>query len=109
MLPDGLRHLRRFAGSGGIVAAHDALDGRELDDGIRDQVGLAQLRGAHQVGGVGLGQLRVGGKRAGQLHQALGLLLHRAQRLLEHHLVQLVHVELQRVLQVFLVEELRVV
>ena len=55
---------------------------------LRDQVGLAQARGTLRIGCVGGVELRVGGKGAGQLLQALGLLAHRAQGLLEHHLVE---------------------
>ena len=109
VLADGLGDLRRFTGGGGVVAAHDALDAGELDDGVGDQVGLAQARGTLRIGGIGGVELGVSGKGAGQLLQALGLLAHRAQGLLEHHLVELLDIGLQRMLEVLLVEELRVV
>ena len=34
-----------------VVAAHHALQRRELDDDVRDEVGLAQVSGAGGVGG----------------------------------------------------------
>ena len=104
VLADGLGDLRGFPGGGGVVAAHDALNAGELDDGIGDQVGLAQARGALRVGCVGGVKLGVGGKGTGQLLQALGLLAHRAQGLLEHHLVEFLDIGLQRMLEVLLID-----
>ena len=108
MVGDGASHLVALAAGGGVVGAHDALHAGELHHGVRHEVGLRQVRGALGVGGVSLVQLRVGGQVLRQRHDAVGLLLHGAQRLLEHHLVQAVDVRLQRMLEVLLVEELRV-
>ena len=109
VLGDGAGHARRLAGGGGVVAAHDALDARELDDGARHQVGLGQVGRSRDV--AHLGGLDAGGRRdAGrQLHHAGGLVAHGAQRLLEDHFIEAIDVGIQRQLQVLVVEELRVV
>ncbi len=108
MVGNGLRHLRALPRRRGVVGAHDALDARELHDGVGDEVGLRQQRGAARVGGVGLGQLRVGGQVGREGRDAVGLGAHGAQALLEDHLVQALDVGLEGMLQVLLVEELRV-
>ena len=104
-----MRDLVGLARGGGVVAAHDALDARELDDGARHEVGLAQMRGARGVGGVLGAERGVGGEVLGELLDAGRLGAHGAELLLEHDGVEALHVILQRTAQVLVVEELGVV
>ena len=46
VVEDRLGHALRLARGKRVVAAHDALERRELDDRVRDEVGLGQVRGA---------------------------------------------------------------
>ena len=108
MVGDGARDLLALAARRGVVRAHDALHARELHDGARHEIRFREVRGALCVGRIGRGEPRIGREVPRERRDALGLRAHRAERLLEHHLVQTLHVGLERTLEVLLVEELRV-
>ena len=106
---DGTRHGVGLAGSLGVVAAHDALHAREFHNRARDQVGLGQIGGALGVGGFLARHASVGGDGLGERNNAIGLGARGAKLFLEHDGVEAFNVIFERALQVFVVEELRVV
>src|SRR4029077_2876257 len=55
VLADGLRHFRSFLVGARVVAAHDALQLGELAHHVRQQIALAQFRGAPRVIHRGIG------------------------------------------------------
>ena len=93
----------------GVVTAHHALLARELDDGVRHQVGLAQVRGASSVGGQVGAQMGLASDGKRELLNALGLGEHATELLLEGDLGQTLAELVEGDLQVLLVEELGVV
>ncbi len=86
---------------GGVVAAHDALQFRELQHHLGDQVALGQLGGA-----AGLVHVAVdaAGDEGGHGGVAVGLVAQRPQLLLEDHAGEAVEARGQRLLAVGLVE-----
>ena len=91
----------------GVVTAHDALLACELDHGPRHEVRLGQARRTHRMGRSLLPD--VGGKGTGDRPDAVGLVKHRAELLLEPDVGQTLHVGLEGELEVLLVEELGIV
>ena len=108
VIGDGAGHLLALAACQRIMPAHHALQAGELDDGLTDEVSLAQVRGALR----GLRARRVeaclladGG---GEFLDARRLVLHAAELFGEDDIGQLVHVAFQRHTLVFVHEKLRV-
>ena len=93
----------------GVVTAHHALLARELDDGVGDQVGLAQVRGAAGIGGQVGTQVSLAGNSERELLNTLGLGEHTAELLLEGNLGQALTELVEGDLQILLVEELGIV
>ena len=93
----------------GVIAAHDALLVGELDDCLRDEVCLGQMRGAHGVRDARLILAGCGSGRARELLHALDLLQGGAKLLLERDDAEALDELLHRALQVLVEEELRVV
>ena len=94
---------------GRVITAHHALLACKLDDGVRHQVGLAQVRGTAGVGCQVSTQVCLAGNRKRKLLNALGLGKHAAELLLEGDLGQALTELVEGDLQVLLVEELGVV
>ena len=104
MLGDGPGHVLGQAFGPGVQAAHHALQGRELADHVRQQVGLAQLGGRRGVLGQGLGPGLVA-EIDDDLLQPLGLVVVGAELFLEEHVLQAGRPFAERRLAVLLPEE----
>ena len=108
VLIDGDGDLLALAVELRVLAAHDALQFRELRNHARDEVGLREDGRAARV----LVSLLVGadgiGDEIGKLLKALRLLVHRAEALLEDDRLELLAVLLEALLAVFIEEELRI-
>ena len=109
VIADSVGDLVVLPHRGGVVTAHHALLARELDDGVGNQVGLAQVRGAAGVGSQVGTQVGLTGNSERELLNALGLGEHAAELLLEGNLSQTLTELVEGDLQVLLVEELGVV
>ena len=109
MIANGVGDLVVLPHRDGVVTAHHALLARELDDGVRHQVGLAQVRGASSVGGQVGAQMGLASDGKRELLNALGLGEHATELLLEGDLGQTLAELVEGDLQVLLVEELGVV
>ncbi len=109
VLGHGAGDLVGLTGRLGVVAAHDALLARELHDGLGDEVGLGEVRGAAGVVPLLLGAAGLGDHRGGEGHHAGGLLAHGAEALLEGHGLEPGQVVLEGVFEVLLEEKLGVV
>ena len=109
MIANGVGDLVVLPHCGSIVATHHALLARELDDGVGDQVGLAQVRGASGVGSQVGAQMGLASDGERELLNALGLGEHATELLLEGDLGQALTELVEGDLQILLVEELGVV
>ena len=109
MIADSMGDLVVLPHRGRVITAHHALLACKLDDGVRHQVGLAQVRGTAGVGCQVSTQVCLAGNRKRKLLNALGLGKHAAELLLEGDLGQAPTELVEGDLQVLLVEELGVV
>jgi hypothetical protein len=105
LLLQGQGHGFVFAVVAGVVHAHHPLGVGEFEHHVGHQIALGQQAGPFGQRPVGADG---GGDKAGQGADALGLLPHRAQLLLEQHMVQLLQAGDQRGLAVGIEEELGV-
>ena len=90
------------------MPAHHALQAGELDDGLADEVGLAQVRGALRGLRARLVEACLLADGGGEFLDARRLVLHTAELLGKDDIGQLVHVAFQRHALVFVHEKLRV-
>ena len=109
MLADGEGDLVRLASRLGVVAAHDALLVRELDDGLAHEVRLGEVGSTRGGGGDVLAEARPEDDLGRQRLHACDLLAHGAELLLEDDLVQALDEVVHGNLEVLVIEELRVV
>ena len=109
MIANGVGDLVVLPHRGGVITAHHALLARELNDGVRYQVGLAQVSGASGIGGKVGAQMGLAGDGERELLNTLGLGEHATELLLEGDLGQTLAELVEGDLQVLLVEELGVV
>ena len=108
VLVDGNGDLLALAVKLRVLAAHDALQFRELRDHARDEVGLREDGGALGVLVVLLvGADGISDERS-ELLEALRLLVHRAEALLEDDRLELLAMLFKALLAVFVEEELRI-
>ena len=109
VIADSMSDLVVLPHRGRVITAHHALLARELDNGVRHQVGLAQVRGASGIGGKVGAQMSLAGDSERELLDALGLGEHATELLLEGNLGQTLAELVEGDLQVLLVEELGIV
>ena len=109
MLRDRTRHLRSLPCCLGIVGAHDALHRGEFHDRIRNEVSLTKIRCALGVSPIGLIEIRFCSKMIDQRYDTVGLIEHGAELLLEYDLIKRWNIRFERLLEVFVVEELRII
>ena len=102
---DRLGYHGRLARRVGVAEAHDALEGGELDDRMRYEVGLGEVRRAGRVGGLVGRRVDRSGKRSCERLDPRHLGAERPELLVKNDAVELVDVALERAREVLVHEE----